>query len=92
MKNKLEKSNWIKCWLQKFGRRDNETFSAILDNGTNYYELSLQYSFDFDDIECEPFDWCRVGRGKAANSSIIERSEYELDEIIEMLKYCKTNY
>ena len=26
--NKEQKVNWIKCWLQKFGNRDNETFNT----------------------------------------------------------------
>ena len=24
--NKEQKVNYVKCWLQKFGNRDNETF------------------------------------------------------------------
>jgi hypothetical protein len=42
--NKEQKVNWIKCWLQKFGNRDNETFNTEVVVGETTWEISI-YSY-----------------------------------------------
>ena len=82
--NKKQKVNWIKCWLQKFGNRDNETFHTNVIIGNINWELSLQYNYDFDGDECNPYHWCRSGFKHLCNT-ISDRSDEELDMIIKQL-------
>lgn len=84
--DKEQKINWIKCWLQKFGDRDNEAFNTkILVNETTY-ELSLQYDYDFDGDKLFPYDWCRTGFKHLKNNRLSDRANEELDDIINQLK------
>ncbi len=90
--NKDQKVNWIKCWLQKFGNRDNETFyfQVILDNSP--WELYIQYDYDFDGDRIEPRDWCTSGFKHLSNNSISDRNDNEIDSIIDQLKSTKIYY
>lgn len=84
--NKEQKVNWIKCWLQKFGNRDNETFNTEVVVGETTWELSLQYDYDFDGDRLEPYGWCRSGFKHLRNNQISDRTGEELDEIVNQLK------
>jgi hypothetical protein len=87
--NKEQKVNWIKCWLQKFGNRDNETFHIEVVVGDTYWELSLQYGYDFDGDRIDPNDWCCSGFKHLHNNKISDRTDGELDRIIDQLKLIK---
>lgn len=87
--NKEQKVNWIKCWLQKFGNRDNETFNIEVVVGEIVWEISLQYDYDFDGDILEPYDWCRSGFKHLRNNKISDRTDEELDKIISQLKIKK---
>jgi len=84
--NKGQKVNWIRGWLQRFGDRDNETFSTEFIVSGVSWELSLQYDYDFDGDALEPMDWCRDGFRHLHNNTISDRTEEELDDIINKLK------
>ena len=81
--NKEQKVNYVKCWLQKFGNRDNETFNTDVLVGDINWSISLQYNFDDDG---EPYDWCRSSFKHIRNNQISDRSDEELDDIINQLK------
>ena len=84
--NKEQKVNCIKCWLQKFGNRDNETFNTEVILGETTWEISLQYDFDLDGDRFEPYSLCRRGFKHINYNRISDRNEEELDEIINILK------
>lgn len=84
--NKEQKVNYVKFWLQKFGNRDNEMFSTEVVVGETTWEISLQYNFDDEGEQCEPYDWCRSGFRHLRNNQISDRTDEELDEIINQLK------
>ena len=84
------KVNYIKCWLQKFGDRDNETFHTEVTIDDVTWEISMQYNFDDDGYETNPYDWCKNSFKHLLNNTIADRSEKELDEIIKVLKDRKT--
>lgn len=79
--------------MQKFGKRDNETFniSIVIDDNLTY-EIAMQYNYDDDGDQIEPFDWCRKSFKHVSNNSIDCRDEDELDLIIEKLKSIKTRH
>jgi len=52
----------------------------------NYWEMLLQYNFDDDGDQYEPYDWCRSGFKHLRNNQISDRTDEELDEIINQLK------
>lgn len=87
-----QKVNWIKCWLQKFGNRDNETFNVEVTVGDITWAISLQYDYDFDGEKYDPQDWCCKGFKHVFNNHIDDRSEEELDAIIEQLKAKQTHH
>jgi len=80
-----EKVNYIKHWLQKFGDRDNEVFYTSLSFDNKCWDLSLQYNYDEDGTQIAPYDWCRSGFKHLRNNQIANRSDEELDKIIEIL-------
>lgn len=84
--SKREKINWIKCWLQKFGKRDNETFNIEVTVGEITWEISLQYDYDFEGDKLDPRDWCCHGFKHLRNNGLSDRTEEELETIIEQLK------
>ena len=84
--NKEQKVNWVKCWLQKFGNRDNETFNTDVVVGETTWELSIQYDYDFDGDRLKPYSWCRSGFKHLRNNQISDRTDEELDGIINQLK------
>lgn len=51
---KEEQINLIKSWLQKFGERDNETFSIQLEK----WRISMQYDYDLDGSRIDSMNWC----------------------------------
>lgn len=83
--NKEQKVLWIKCWLQKFGERDNETFNTEVTLGDTHWDISIQYNYDFDGYEISPNDWCINGFKHTSYNHISDRSEEELDQIIKEL-------
>lgn len=87
--NKQQKINWIKCWLQKFGNRDNETFYYHVVVNKIEWDLSIQYNYNFDGDQIEPYDYCRSSFKHLHNNRIIDRTDVELDEIINQLKLIK---
>ena len=90
--NKEQKVNWIKYWLQKFGDRDNETFNTEVVVGETTWEISLQYNFYDDGHQCEPYDWCIRGFKHLGDNQISDRTDEELDDIINKLKLIKEFY
>ena len=90
--NKEQKVNYIKCWMQKFGNRDNETFNTEIVVGETSWRISLQYNFDDDGDQIEPNNWCSSGFKHVHNNSISDRTEEELDNIINHLKTIKSFY
>jgi len=90
---KRELANCIRCWLQKFGSRDNETFYAEVIVGEITWELSMQYNYDETGCQLEPYDWCRVSGSKTmSNTSIEDRTEEELYDIYLRLLVMKHQY
>lgn len=83
---KEQKVNYVKHWLQKFGDRDNETFNTEVVVGEINWDISLQYDFDEDGNQCEPFSWCRNGFKHMNNNQISDRTDEELVGIINQLK------
>lgn len=84
--NKRQKINWIKAWLQRFGDRDNETFNIEIMVDNIIWKISLQYNFDFEGEQLEPYDWCRRNFKHVHNNTLYDRTEEELTRIIEQLK------
>ena len=87
MDKTLKQINWIKAWLQMFGERDNETFSIEIEAEGVHYDISMQYNFDLDGDQIQPYDWCSSGKGD--RSGIKDRTGEELDAIIKKLKEIK---
>jgi hypothetical protein len=90
--NKEQKINWVKCWLQKFGERDNETFSYPVEIFGSEWELLLQYNYDFSGDQLDPFCWCRSGFKHVGDNLLEDRSDDELGSIIDNLKLKKIHY
>lgn len=84
--DKEKRVNWIKSWLRKYCNRDNETFNTEVVVGETTWELSLQYNYDFDGDKLEPYDWCRNGFKHQRNNQISDRTDVELNQIINQLK------
>lgn len=84
--SKKGKINWIKCWLQKFGKRDNETFNIKVTVGEITWEIALQYDYDFEGDKLDPRDWCCYSFKHLRNNSLSDRTEEELEAIIKQLK------
>ena len=81
-----QKVNYVKYWLQKFGTRDNETFNTEVMVGETTWEISLQYNFDNEGNQFEPYDWCCSSFKHVHNNQISDRTDEELDDIINQLK------
>lgn len=90
--NKEQKVNWIKCWLQKFGDRNNETFYTKVTLDKTDFELSLQYDFDFEGDRIEPYDSCVSSFKQLRNIQISDRTDEELDKIIKQLELKQLYY
>lgn len=88
--NREEKVNYIKCWLQKFGDRDNETFRTEVYLDGIYWTICMQYNFDDDGNEISPYDWCVYSFKHVRENAIADRTENELDGIISILRNRKT--
>jgi hypothetical protein len=84
--NKEQKVNYVKCWLQKFGNRDNETFNTEVVVSETTWRISLQYNFDDEGDQCDPYDWCSRSFKHVHDNQISDRTDEELDEIINQLK------
>jgi len=84
--SKTLKENIIKLWLQKFGDRDNESFTTEVIIGNTTWSLSLEYSFSDEGDQLEPYDYCRSSFKHLFENTISDRSEAELDQIISILK------
>lgn len=87
--NKKQNINWIKSWLQKFGNRDNETFSTNVKLGETMWEISLQYDYDFEGDRIEPYNWCRKSSKHLNNNSLEDRTLEELFIIVQQLRLRK---
>lgn len=66
--DKEQKENWINCWLQKFGDRDNETFHAEVIINDKSLNLILQYNYNFDGDQIDPSSWCISGFKNVRNN------------------------
>jgi hypothetical protein len=84
--NKEQKVNYVKCWLQKFGNRDNETFNIEVVVNETTLDLSLGYDYDFDGNRLVPYGRCTSGFKHLRNNRISDRTDEELDSIIKQLK------
>ena len=84
--NKEQKVNYVKCWLQKFGNRDNETFNTEVVVGETTWRISLQYSFTDEGDQINSYDWCSRSFKHVHDNQISDRTDGELDEIINQLK------
>jgi hypothetical protein len=92
--DRQEKINWIKWWLQRYGERDEDTFSidvewllstesAVFENRRLY--IALQYNFGSDGGEYEPM--CLFKTNNKLNAEYIQnKTDEELEEAIEKLK------
>ena len=89
---KEEKVCYIKCWLQKFGDRDNETFNTEVVTNNITWRISMQYNFSDEGNQIDPYDWCCKSFKHVHDNSISDRTEEELDEIITQLKLKKSYY
>lgn len=83
--DKEKKENWIKCWLQKFGNRDNETFNTEITINDKSLNLILQYNYNFDGDQLDPSSWCLSGFKNVRNNKLSDKTEEELDAIINIL-------
>ena len=90
--NKEEKVNYVKCWLQKFGNRNNKTFNTKVTVGDIAWDLSMQYNFADEGYQIEPSDMCFKSFKHVHENAISDRTEEELDEIIIQLKLKQTHY
>lgn len=81
---KIEKINWIKAWLQRFGDRDNETYNITVEVDDDAWNISLQYNFDFEGNQLTPFNWCQKSF-KQRDNTLGDRTEDELSGIIKEL-------
>ena len=86
--NKEQKVNYVKCWLQKFGNRDNETFNIQLEK----WRISMQYDYDLEGYRIIPMNWCCSSFKHVHNNSLEDRTEDELTEIIKILFSIKKIY
>jgi hypothetical protein len=92
--DRQEKINWIKWWLQRYGERDEDTFSIdvewLLSAESAVFEIrrlyiALQYNFGSDGGEYEPM--CFFKTNNKMNAEYIQnRTDEELEEAIEKLK------
>lgn len=83
--NREAKINWIKWWLQRYGERDEYTFSFDSEvNGKPLY-ISMQYNYTDEGGRIEPF--CLFKTNNKLNAEYINgRTDEELDMAIETLK------
>jgi len=89
---KEEKVNYVKAWLQRFGERDNETFNIMVTVDGVIWDISIQYDYNLEGERMDPYSWCRSGFKHVHENGIDDRSEDELDKIIERLNNIKTFY
>jgi hypothetical protein len=90
--NNEQKVGYIKYWLQKFGNRDNQTFNTEVIHNEITWSISLQYNFDNNGDQIDPFNWCVKSFKHVFDTDISDRTEDELDGIIYQLKSKKTHY
>jgi hypothetical protein len=87
MMNQTQLINAIHAWLQRFGNRNNDTF--YYDIGE--WHLSLQYHFDLDGEQYEPYSW--VNRGSKLGSTTLETyDEKVLQDILTLLLKVKKHH
>ena len=86
----IENICFIKYWLQKFGKRDNEVFYQSIKIEDVKYEISLQYSFCEEGYELIPYNWCSTSFRD--NSSLEDMSDEILEKIVKKLKEIKEFY
>ena len=79
----------IKAWLQRFGDRDNESFSTQVKTKDKTWDISMTYEFDLDGNRIESNIYCRRSFKHLGNNLIEDRTDEELDEIIKCLKIKK---
>jgi hypothetical protein len=77
----------IHAWLQRFGSRDNETF--YYDVGE--WHLSLQYHFDLDGEQYEPYSWANRGN-KLSSTNMETYDEQTLKTILDTLLKIKKHH
>lgn len=89
LKNKNQKLNMIKLWLNMFGDRDNETFSKSgIEIHNEIYHIWLQYSYDEYGYEIAPY-FGYSNSDKLIPQNLAYIREEILDEIILKLKTIK---
>lgn len=84
--NKEQKVNYIKFWLQRFANRNNEGFTTKVRIGDTEWDLFMQFDYNDGGERFEPMDWCTKNFKHVHDNSIDDRTEEELDAIIEQLK------
>jgi hypothetical protein len=83
--DRQEKINWIKWWLQRYGERDEDTFSIDVDFKDGRLYIALQYNFGSDGSEYEPM--CLFKTNYKLNAEYIgDRTDEELEIAIKKLK------
>jgi len=90
--NRERKENYIRCWLQKFGERDNESFHKEIKVGDKTWELSLQYDYGDEGDQLEPYSFCRENFKHVFDNTLSDRTDEEIDSIIIELNNIKTQY
>ena len=54
--------------------------------GETTWKISLQYNFSDEGEQLDPYDWCSSSFKHLRNNRISDRTDEELDEIINQLK------
>lgn len=90
--NKEQKINYVKFWLQCFGERDNVTFNKDVTVNGQRWSIWLQYNFDNDGDQLEPYSHVSWSNKLVKGLSFEQLSEEQLDSLIEALKEHQTHW
>jgi 2'-5' RNA ligase len=78
--------NAIQAWMQRFANRDNDAFYYDVDK----WHLILQYHFDLDGEQYEPYAW--LAKGSKLGNALDSIEEKELQEILTALLKIKKHH
>ncbi len=89
--NRTQKENYVKLWLQVYGGRDIDGFyTTIKVSDKLEWRLHLGYYIDEDFDETTPFVWCHSYFKSQDNNLLNDRTNEELDDIINSLETFKS--
>ena len=90
--NKQHKINYIKFWLQCFGERDNETFSKDVTINDQTWRIWLQYNFDNEGDQIEPYSNVSCSDKLVKGLSFEDLTEEQLNSLIKVLRKYQTHW